>query len=303
LTIPDLSIIVCTWNRSTILPAALDSILRAARETDAALEVIVVNNNCTDDTPAVIARYAAAHPIIRGVEEKQQGLSHARNRGLQEARAAWVLYLDDDSTGDVYWLRNGLAFLRQHPELSAMGGDVLLEEDVVIPGFMDRKLMAGALRILDGGTQPIAANMNNFGSLVFGGNMWLYRDTARELGGFNPELGMSGGKAKPAEETDLVRRLLVAGKQVSYAPAVITRTRLFPIHYTRRYYYRWFWQGGISASEMEDSHGLPRWCVRKVLTHGAGVVGAYLTFREALAHYHICHTLMFSSYILNSLQR
>jgi glucosyl-dolichyl phosphate glucuronosyltransferase len=62
-------------------------------------EVLVVNNNSTDDTQKVLEKYVEKHDNYKCVIEKNQGLSFARNRAYKEANGEWIAYIDDDAYG------------------------------------------------------------------------------------------------------------------------------------------------------------------------------------------------------------
>ena len=89
---PDISVVVPTRNRSGLLALTLRSAL-AQREVD--FEIIVVDEASSDDTQAVIRGFK--DPRIRVIRhESPQGVSVARNRGIDEAQGAWLAFLDDD---------------------------------------------------------------------------------------------------------------------------------------------------------------------------------------------------------------
>ena len=85
----DASVIVCTWNRSASLRRTLLSLQTQIVPQDVSWEVIVVDNNSSDDTPSVVEEFARSSigPAIRYCYEKMQGLSYARNHGVTRARA------------------------------------------------------------------------------------------------------------------------------------------------------------------------------------------------------------------------
>ena len=83
--------------RSTDRRCSPDALTALVRQMDAPpYEVVVVDNNSTDDTRAVVASFAAAGDIVRYVLEPAQGLSHARNRGVAATSADIVAFTDDD---------------------------------------------------------------------------------------------------------------------------------------------------------------------------------------------------------------
>jgi glycosyltransferase involved in cell wall biosynthesis len=88
----DVSVVVPTRNRSRLLGTTIRSVLW---QRDVDLEVIVVDEASTDDTPAVLS--ALADTRVRIVRhDTPHGVSTARNRGAAEARGEWVAFLDDD---------------------------------------------------------------------------------------------------------------------------------------------------------------------------------------------------------------
>jgi len=90
-----ISVIVCTYNRAELLRELLPTL---CEQTVAftQYEVIVIDNGSTDHTKTVAAVFAARYPQVRYCYEPRQGLSHARNRGWQEAKGDYVAYIDDD---------------------------------------------------------------------------------------------------------------------------------------------------------------------------------------------------------------
>ena len=107
------SVVVPTRNRSRLLAVALHGVLRQ-RGVD--LEVIVVDEASTDDTPALLA--GLGDPRVRTVRHATpRGVSTARNRGAAEARGDWVAFTDDDDL----WAPDKLA--RQLQAAQAAGRD------------------------------------------------------------------------------------------------------------------------------------------------------------------------------------
>lgn len=101
-----ISLVIPTHNRAAQLVAALESVVRQDLPRDE-WECVVVSNNSTDDTEARFAAFAAAHPGcgLRLVAEEGPGVSYARNRGLREAQAPLVAFIDDDERVNEGFLR------------------------------------------------------------------------------------------------------------------------------------------------------------------------------------------------------
>src|SRR6516162_11213107 len=92
----DVSVIICTYNRQHLLKAALKSIL--SQQADGLrYEVVVVDNNSTDDTRQVIETFMGRGATnLRYLFEGRQGLSYARNAGVAVSRSPIVAFTDDD---------------------------------------------------------------------------------------------------------------------------------------------------------------------------------------------------------------
>ena len=101
---PAVTVVLCTWNRATLLEGALAALVAQTDPPDH--EIVVVDNDSTDDTRLVIERYAAAHPQVRYVFEGAAGLSHARNTGVAHTTGRVVAFTDDDVRVPPDWLRD-----------------------------------------------------------------------------------------------------------------------------------------------------------------------------------------------------
>lgn len=124
---PPISIIIPTYNRAAVLPAAIQSV-RDQTWTD--WELIVVDDGSTDDTSAVIAPLLREDPRLRWlVNEGASGPAGARNTGIRAARGAVLGFLDSDD----YWEPAKLA--RFMAEFDADPAAVLVASD---NGMVDR---------------------------------------------------------------------------------------------------------------------------------------------------------------------
>ena len=114
------SIIIPTRNRAASLPRAIESVL-AQTYTD--WELIVVNDQSTDETAEVIAAYRAKDRRIQGVIGNREGSGLARNVGIRYSQGRYVAFLDDDDL----WLPEKLAaqveVVEQMPDVSLVFTD------------------------------------------------------------------------------------------------------------------------------------------------------------------------------------
>jgi len=89
------SIIIPTYNRADLLPEALES---ALQQNWPSLEVVVVDDGSTDDTPVLLAGYASRYPdVLRIIRQPNGGESRARSEGIRQARYDFIALLDSDN--------------------------------------------------------------------------------------------------------------------------------------------------------------------------------------------------------------
>src|SRR6202030_3038576 len=84
-----------TYNRAELLRQTLEGVTRQNYPAGE-FEILVIDNNSTDATAEVVASFAARSPAPRRVVETKQGLNHARNRAIDEARGEVIVFGDDD---------------------------------------------------------------------------------------------------------------------------------------------------------------------------------------------------------------
>jgi len=118
-----ISVIICTWNRCRLLRRTLESVCALTIPTNHLWEVIVVNNNCTDATDAVLAEFATRLPLRR-VFEPGLGVSRARNTAAKAAAGDLLLYTDDDVRLAPHWLSAYAEAAEMWPNAWYFGGPI-----------------------------------------------------------------------------------------------------------------------------------------------------------------------------------
>ncbi|MBZ0111558.1 MAG: glycosyltransferase [Thermoanaerobaculia bacterium] len=206
------SVIICTRNRSTRLADTCESVL-ACRFTES-WELVIVDNASTDDTRAVAESVArSSSSPVRVVVEEELGLSAARNAGIRETRAPYILYLDDDAFPASDWLEEIIAGLEQ-PGVMAVGGPVDLRMEGEIPTWLDNSLRP-YLSEWDLGNETIDLVYNE---LPRGANIGFRREAFDRVGDFSTFLGRRGQSLRSGEEIEVCLRLERARQKIRYVP-------------------------------------------------------------------------------------
>ena len=115
-----ISVIVPTYNRAALLQEALASVLAQTRVPD---EVIVIDDGSTDETPQVLAQFAAP---VKVITQENLGRSVARNRGLDTARGDLIAFLDSDDLLLPKGIARRTEILEAMPHIDVVHGDVQL---------------------------------------------------------------------------------------------------------------------------------------------------------------------------------
>jgi glycosyltransferase involved in cell wall biosynthesis len=259
-----ISLVICTYNRSAYLRQTLDSVLTLRSGESLEWEVVVVDNNSADDTAAVIEAYAQGRlSRLRGFFEKKQGLSNARNRGIQEARGEIVAFLDDDIILDPEWLMDIARAFEEHGA-ACVAGKVRIHSSVKRPGWWHGDYDS-VLGQCDRGDQVIVAVREHTDIVGIGANMSYRKWVFAKYGLFDPNLGRIGNQLKMGEESELNDRLILGGERVIYHPSPLVHhcpdTSRFTKQYLRRWYYRLGEYLGWKDKEKNTPAflGMPRW--------------------------------------------
>lgn len=274
---PELSVVICTYNRRALVERAVRSLMEQSRPSEC-FEVVLVDNNSVDDTMTWAEGFAAEHPQVRVVQETNQGLSFARNRGAREARAPIVAYLDDDAVAVPEWVDALLcAFETAGPRPVAVGGRIELEWVRPRPGWLPDSAQGWlGYFTLPATQQELRPGVDN----LRGGNMAVEREVLLKAGGFDTRLGRSKNGLMGNEEVELQRRLEALGRPMRYAHDAVIYHLVHPDRLMPRWMFRRAWDQGRSDVHMDEVWGNRLAAARLA---GAAYRAAYNGTRAALS--------------------
>lgn len=266
------SLVITTYNRAELLAAALDSVAASRLDNHADIEVIVVDNNSTDGTRKTVEKFQAANfPFaLRYVLETNQGLSHARNRGIDESIGTYVAFMDDDQLLDKNYL-SLLAPAFASTRATCIGGPIHLYNKPISPRWLPPWLEY--VGHLDFGDEIKILGPND--KKLTGGNMAFDRQELINAGKYDVSLGRCGASLLAGEEFELEDRLHAAGKRIVYHPSLIQYHYFSPARLTKHYWRRYCFDHGRTIYRTRilesGSHhgasalGVPRWLWRQLL--------------------------------------
>jgi glycosyltransferase involved in cell wall biosynthesis len=294
---PDIAVVIPTCNRA----AGLGPLLERVLDQDAGgvtWEIVVVDNNSRDHTRIVVGQAIARDPSgrLRYAFESRQGVSYARNAGVELTTAPVIAFLDDDGVPGRNWVRQMKEAFDQHPEAHCIGGRVRASWALPPPSWLSAA-HAGPIAVQD---RPHAAYVNrqNASACLLTANLGVRRSVFDQIGGFSPDYPRN-------QDREFEMRMWRAGMQGLYLPAMDVTVAVPPERLTRRYHRRWQATTGHYHAMMRyrdtvDARGAivdeppqrrrllgtPLFMYRYFLSHLRGWLRATICFRRDERFYH-----------------
>lgn len=208
---PRLSVLFATHNGARWIERVLDAFV--AQGSPVPWQLVVVDNNSTDGTPEIVARYRDTLPLTL-LHETRMGKNRALNTGLAAVSGELVVLTDDDAPPRPGCLAAWASLIDSYPEYSLIGGRVTAEFDAPPPRWI-RRLMRVSSAVFaqrDLPTGPVAADE------IFGPNMCVRRRVFDAGMRFDETIGPNGGDANypMGSETEFCRRAEAAGYRAMF---------------------------------------------------------------------------------------
>jgi glycosyltransferase involved in cell wall biosynthesis len=239
----DISVIICTFNRCVYLPGLLNSLRNQMLSKDS-FEILVVDNNSTDETRDVIRLFQIEMPNLRYVFESNQGLSLARNRGLSETHAPFVIYIDDDAYAEDQWLVSVLeAFALDH-RIVCVGGPVKLDWQGPRPTWIPTRYESLFTSVYHGQEKKYLTPKD----YLVGANIAFKREWLLKQGGFPMNLGRKGLCLLSGEEAAVYHNIFLSGNKAFYHPEAKVIHHVTEERKSKKWFFRrLFWDGATQS--------------------------------------------------------
>ncbi len=242
------SVAICTWNRAELLRRTMTSLCLLRMPTDWHLQIVVVDNNSSDQTLDVVHEFASQLPL-RLVSEPRQGLSIARNRAIENCIGQVIVWTDDDVEVAPDWLWAYGDLIDRTPEGSFWGGPIRPKFLGARPAWLVKNwdVCQGCFAARELGQESFECTVDR---LPYGAN-FAVRTSVQHKFLFHEHLGRKGNSLVGDEELDLMRRLLVAGHRGFWVPSAAVEHLIPPqrmtLDFVRRYFIGQGWRLGSSA--------------------------------------------------------
>ncbi len=216
-----ISVILCTYNRCESLTRTLESVAASQMPESVDWQVLIVDNNSKDETRRVAESFCRREPShFSYVFEAQQGKSSALNRGIREASADTLAFIDDDITVEPNWLFE-LTKPLSDPQWAGTGGRVYLPEDFSAPSWIAVEGNQSLLSIL--ALFDLGPEARPLSKPPIGNNMAFRKEVFAKYGGFRTDLGPMPGSEIRYEDTEFGARVMKGGERLLYVPSAVVR--------------------------------------------------------------------------------
>jgi len=204
------SVIIPAYNQAQYLSDAVNSVLDG---TYSDLEIIIVDDGSTDNTPIIVKRFT--DPRVRYIYQENRGLAGARNTGIRNTTGQYIAYLDSDDLFTPKKLEILTSKLDTEPEFGLVAGQNILigDDGTELDEIFDTPLPGDGAKLLLG--NPITV-----------GSVLLRREWQEKAGFFDESL-------RSYEDWDMWLRLAKLGCKMSWVPKPVYYYRFHDAQMTR----------------------------------------------------------------------
>src|SRR4051794_17455742 len=287
----DISIVISTYNRCGLLEGALRALL-SQTPANVAYEILVVDNNSTDQTRSLVEGLAKQNPEkLKYIFEPKQGLSYGRNTGIAAAKAPIIAFTDDDVRVAADWIWRIKSGFEANPDIDFLGGRVVPRWPAEPPPWLTRANWS-PLALLDYGDHPFYVDSGKQLCLI-GANFAFRRRAFEKVGLFKIDFQRVKDGIGSLEDHEILLRLWQVGSRGLYLPELAATAEIEPDRMEKQYHRRWHASHGrfyaaLHSEEVERSKlgkffGVPAHFYRQALNDLGGWIGARVRRQPAEA--------------------
>jgi glycosyltransferase involved in cell wall biosynthesis len=215
----DFTVAIPTYNGESRVPQLLERLQKQLHTENLSWEIIVVDNNSTDNTAKLIHTYQSnwQHPYpLKYYFEPKQGAAYARKRAMEEARGKLIGFLDDDNYPALDWVAKAYTFGQIYPKAGAYASQIHPDWEIEPPKNFQR--IAPFLAITERGNLPLLYNPQTrllppSAGLVIRQQAWLKTIIKHTI-----LTGRVAGNMLTSEDLEMLSYIQKAGWEIWYNP-------------------------------------------------------------------------------------
>jgi len=265
----DITVLIATHNRARVLDQTLGYLERVDRGGIRA-EFVIIDNNSTDDTRAVVEKHKPNLPL-RYLFEGRPGKNHALNKALDEvALGELAAFTDDDVNPDPGWLNAMIDAARRHPDIAVFGGAIRVDLPACAPDWAHSPMVQKTTYALHRPSE-IEATYAQVRGFPCGANLWMRREIFAGGLRFDATVGPRPQRRFMGSETALLRRLIAEGHEILHVPTAVVGHCIQHDALTPTYVRQRAWRrgkskphavGAVAQADLRARHRLTWTCAR-----------------------------------------
>ncbi len=222
----EVSVVICTYNREKHIGRALESLIAQTADKEN-YEIIVIDNNSTDHTPEIIKNFKQKYPdySIKIEKEIQQGLSFARNKGIDISSGKIISFIDDDAIAAPDFIEKIIQNEKKYPGFLAFGGKVLPKYETGNTPLWMSRYIERIISIVDMGDKVKKFKK----TYPVGCNMIFRKEIFDKVGKFNTRLRLR------SDDKYIFLKIMEDDYEVLYLPDVVVQHFIDDFRTTKEY--------------------------------------------------------------------
>jgi glycosyltransferase involved in cell wall biosynthesis len=180
--IPEVSIILPTYNRASYLDKCIQSVIKQTFED---WELIVVDDGSNDHSFAIVNPYLRKFDKIRYLKHSNRKLGYARNAGIQASFGKYITFIDSDDHYFPNHIESRLDYLYSHPGIDLIEGGFFLEEEVLVADYFQTGKLINLQECVLGptffGKRHVFFELNGFNDIAYGEDTDLWERAERRF--------------------------------------------------------------------------------------------------------------------------
>ncbi|WP_026098949.1 glycosyltransferase family 2 protein [Kamptonema formosum] len=166
---PEISIILCTYNRAKYLNDCIDS---AINQTFQNWELLVVDDGSQDNTFEIVNSYIQKFKNIRYIKHQNRKQGFSRNVGIQASLGKYITFIDSDDTYKVNHLESRHAYMQSNPDVDLISGGLFSEEEFYCTDYFQPDRIINIRDCVMGptffGKREVFFELNGYSDLSYG---------------------------------------------------------------------------------------------------------------------------------------
>ncbi len=269
----DISVIISTYNRSAKLRKTLESLISMDVSDGTEWEVLVVNNNSSDNTDKVMDEFMQLNSLdLKCLIEKKQGKSFALNTAIKNASGDIIAFIDNDVIVDKNWMKGVIKGVNTYKNSGGFGGRIVFADNHKHSDLLKSDKTHNALRgfLRDNGHE----DREFINALPSGANMFFKREIIAKNGFFRTDLGPIGNTPGTSEDTEFCRRLIKRREKLMYIAGAVVYHPVETERISKKSLLRWRYncaRSEVRARDLENNtrsiYRVPRYLIRQLITN------------------------------------